>query len=260
MGTSESIYCLMNVTTDNFSTPAPRLRLGILQAGRSPEALLDRYPDYNRMFVDLLGEDAFDYRHWPVLDGVFPDSVDDADAWLITGSRFGSYEDHPWIPPLETLIREVHASAKPMVGICFGHQIIAQALGGKVEKFSGGWSVGRVEYDLDQSVFGRPASADKNSVALMAFHQDQVVELPADAKNVGSSGFCQHAAVLYGNRMLTLQPHPEFDKNFVRGLLETRGELLPAEVKATAAQSLEQPISQGLIAAALRRFLYRQNT
>ncbi len=104
-GISKSINCLMNATNDNTSSPAsaPRRRLGILQAGRSPDALLNQFPDYNRMFVDLLGEGSFDYLHWPVLDGVFPNSVDDADAWLITGSRFGAYEDHDWIPPLEDL-------------------------------------------------------------------------------------------------------------------------------------------------------------
>ncbi len=251
----------MNATTDNTSspTPAPLRRLGILQAGRSPDALLDRYPDYNRMFVELLGEGAFEYLHWPVLDGVFPNSIDDADAWLITGSRFGAYEDHDWIPPLEAFIREIYASGKPMVGICFGHQVIAQALGGKVEKFSGGWSVGRVEYDLDKSVFGPLASVSNDSTALMAFHQDQVIEPPADAKNVGSSDFCKHAALLYGNRMLTIQPHPEFDKHFVQGLLETRGELLPTDVKTRAAATLEQPIAQGQIAETLRQFLSRQN-
>ena len=251
----------MNATTDKTSSPAPapRRRLGILQAGRSPDALLDRFPDYNRMFVDLLGEGAFDYLHWPVLDGVFPDSVDDADAWLITGSRFGAYEDHDWIPPLEAFIRKVYASGKPMVGICFGHQVIAQALGGKVEKFSGGWSVGRVEYDLDKSVFGTPESVSNDSPGLMAFHQDQVVELPAEAKNVGSSHFCKHAALLYGNRILTIQPHPEFDGRFVQGLMETRGELLPTDVKPRAAETLEQPIAQGRIAETLRQFLSRQN-
>ncbi|WP_088921714.1 type 1 glutamine amidotransferase [Granulosicoccus antarcticus] len=252
----------MNATIHNTSPTDSglRVRLGVLQAGRAPEALLDHHADYDRMFENLLGADAFDYRHFPVLDNVFPNNIDDADAWLITGSRFGAYEDHTWIPPLEAFIREVYASGKPMVGICFGHQIIAQALGGKVEKFAGGWSVGRVEYDLDESVFGPPASNTADSSALMAFHQDQVVSLPAEAKNVGSSSFCQNAALLYGNRMLTLQPHPEFDKSFIQGLLDVRGEILPDEVKTRAAATLEQPIAQSSIAQTLRHFLSRQTS
>lgn len=239
---------------------SPGIRLGILQAGRAPDELLDQHPDYNQMFENLLGDDVFEYRHWPVLDGVFPDSIDEADAWLITGSRFGAYEEHSWIPPLEELIREIYASGKPMVGICFGHQIIAQALGGRVEKFAGGWSVGRVEYQLDESIFGPEAASTSDSTALMAFHQDQVVEPPDNAENVGSSDFCKHAALLYDNRILTLQPHPEFDRAFIEGLLETRGEILPDEIKTRAEQSLQQPVKRESIASAMRQFLMRQPT
>ena len=68
---------------------------------------------------------------------MFPEGIHDADGWLITGSRHGAYEDHPWIPPLEEFIRDAYAAQVPLVGICFGHQIIAQAMGGKVEKYQG---------------------------------------------------------------------------------------------------------------------------
>lgn len=259
MPCSESINRVMNNPTQTAASARPdrRPRLGILQAGRSPEALLDRFPDYNGMFVELLGENAFDYRHWPVLDGTFPDCVDDADAWLITGSRFGAYEDHAWIPPLEAFIREVYASGKPMVGICFGHQVIAQALGGKVEKFTGGWSVGRVQYALDEDFFGdTPAAHDASAgTPLFAFHQDQVIELPPGARNAGSSDFCQHAALIYDKRILTLQPHPEFEQAFIEGLLETRGEILPEAVKVQAEQTLGLPVARSAVAETLRRFL-----
>lgn len=251
----------MNSTSnkDLSASVAPPRRLGILQAGRSPDVLLDRYPDYNQMFVNLLGEEAFDYRHWAVLDGEFPDDIDDADAWLITGSRFGAYEDHDWIPPLENLIRKLHAAGTPLVGICFGHQVIAQALGGKVEKFSGGWSVGRVEYALDEQIWGKSDNdADSGScTALLAFHQDQVVQLPEGAINAGSSDFCKHAALIYDNRILTLQPHPEFEKPFIEGLLEARGSILPTAIRERAEQTLDQPIARDRIAETLRRFLRR---
>lgn len=240
--------------------------LGILQAGRSPEQMIETYQDYNQLFVELLGEQSFDYRHWAVLDGNFPDSINDADAWLITGSRFGAYEDHDWIPPLEQFVRDVFAADIPMVGICFGHQIIAQALGGKVEKFSGGWSVGRVEYDLDQQIFGDASLAQTNApsadsqTALMAFHQDQVVEAPDSAKTVGSTEFCKHAALLYGNSILTLQPHPEFDKYFIGGLLDARSAILPEDIKANAENTLQQPLMRKSVADTLRNFLVREST
>jgi len=226
--------------------------LGILQTGRTPEELLTRYPDYNQLFVDLLGEESFHYRHWPVLDDELPASVDDADAWLITGSRHGAYEDHSWIPPLEQFIRDVHAVGAPMVGICFGHQIIAKAMGGRVEKFTGGWSVGRAEYRLDAGIFGTDPDSH---TALMAFHQDQVMDLPDGARNIGSSDFCKHAAVLYGTNMLTIQPHPEFDKAFVGGLLQARKSILPEPVLQEAMARLDSPIQADPIALTLKNVL-----
>ncbi len=246
----------MNTTAD---TNNQNVRLGVLQAGRVPPEMADEHLDYDQLFVRLLGEDSFEYHHWAVLDGFMPDSIDDADAWLITGSRFGAYEDLPWIPPLEDFIREVYASEKPMVGICFGHQVIAQALGGKVEKFNGGWSVGRVEYNLDESVWGSANHNSTDQTALLAFHQDQVVVAPDSAKTVGSTDFCEHAALLYGNQMLTIQPHPEFYSEFIGGLLEARRNILPEDIREGAAETLHQPIVREPIADTLRNFLKREN-
>jgi len=244
----------MNPTNND---PTKKIRLGILQTGAVPEELADNYSDYNQLFVDLLGPGEFDYRHWAVLYGEKPDSIDAADAWLITGSKFGAYEDLDWIPPLEELIRQAYAADQPMVGICFGHQIIAQALGGEVEKFSGGWSVGRVEYRLDEDVFGTESLNDSGEAALYAVHQDQVVRAPDSAVTVGSSDFCKHAALLYGNRALTIQPHPEFDANLVDGLLDTRLSHLPATIAEPARRSLELPTVREPIAKTMRNFLKR---
>ena len=116
--------------------------IGILQTGDAPDAIQPASGNYPDMFERLLTGRGFDFRTWRVLDMQFPTSPRDADGWIITGSRFGVYEDHPFIPPLEAFIRAVKEAQVPMVGICFGHQIIAQALGGRVEKFSGGWAAG----------------------------------------------------------------------------------------------------------------------
>jgi len=241
--------------TSHEDTLETTIRLGILQAGRVPEEMVDIHADYNQLFVNLLGANEFDYRHWAVLDGEFPDSTDDADAWLITGSRFGAYEDHHWIPPLEEFIRQVFAVDQPMVGICFGHQIIAQAMGGKVEKFDGGWSVGRVEYTLDESVFGTDSNSEQT--ALLAFHQDQVVRAPDAAKTVGSTDFCKHAALLYGKNALTIQPHPEFYSEFIEGLLDARRAILPEAIFDKATKALGRPIVRERMANTIRNFLKR---
>ncbi|SFC49078.1 type 1 glutamine amidotransferase [Tropicimonas isoalkanivorans] len=222
------------------------MQIGILQTGHAPDELQPEHGDYNDMFERLLDGHGFTFRTWRVVDGDLPEAVTQADGWLITGSRFGAYEDHPWIPPLEAFIRAVHADGRPMVGICFGHQIIAKALGGKVEKFEGGWSVGRQTYTIEGQ-----------DMALNAWHQDQVTEPPAGATTVGSSDFCRHAALAYGDSIFTVQPHPEFDSAMIEGLIEARGRAVPPERVDAAMQSLSMPNSSGEMAARLASVLLK---
>lgn len=218
--------------------------IGILQTGLAPEQLMDAAGDYPDMFVRLLDGHGFTFKTWRVLDGEFPPDVHAADGWLITGSKFGAYEDHDWIPPLEDFIRATYAAHVPMVGICFGHQIIAQAMGGRVEKFTKGWAVGPTDYDFG----GTP-------VRLNAWHQDQVVDKPEAAKVVGSNAFCANAALLYDDRMFTVQPHPEFRPDFVDGLMKTRGKgLVPDALLAAATARLDAPLSDGSMADQIAAF------
>ena len=224
------------------------MRIGILQTGRAPDALIETSGDYDQMFRTLLNGYGFRFDTYAVLDGVLPASADAADGWLITGSRFGVYEDHDWIPPLEDLIRKIHAKAIPMVGICFGHQIIAQALGGTVEKFVGGWAVGRVEYEQD----GR-------MLAMNAWHQDQVTKLPEGARVLAGNDFCPNGILAYGDAIWTVQPHPEFKSDFVGELIEKRGRgLVPDPILATARESLDQPTDAAEIATFMASFLMKE--
>ncbi|MDQ2091259.1 type 1 glutamine amidotransferase [Marimonas arenosa] len=188
------------------------MKIGILLTGHAPESLLSSSGDYAAMFARLLDGHGFDFETFAVVDGMFPESAESCDGWLITGSRHGAYEDHPWIPPLEELIRQIAASERPLIGVCFGHQIIAQALGGKVEKFQGGWAVGPQNYDIDGQ-----------TLKLNAWHQDQVTALPPGAQVIGSNRFCVNAALLIGDNILTIQPHPEFNAAFLAGLIDQRG-------------------------------------
>jgi len=216
----------------------------VVCTARCPEELIDEHGNYDVMFQRLLGENAFNYQSWAVVDNQHPPDIHAADAWLITGSKHGVYENHPWIAPLEKFIQEAYAADIPIVGICFGHQILAQALGGKVVKFDGGWSVGRVNYDLENSA----DSEDRKSSAM------------PDARVIGSTDFCRYAGLAYGKTALSLQPHPEFDSAFVGALIETRGRALPDDLKATARSTLEQPLAREPVAKMLREFLQRSGS
>ena len=189
------------------------MKIGILQTGMAPEEMVERHGEYPGMFEQFLGGYGFDFQTYNVLVDEFPDTATDADGWLITGSKHGAYEDHPWITPLENLVRGIYAADIPLVGVCFGHQIIAQALGGTVVKFDGGWSVGHTQYKMN---------GHDTPVTLNAWHQDQVIDLPKDARVVGSSDFCKYAALAYGGKVLTVQPHPEFGDDFIEDLIKYR--------------------------------------
>ncbi len=218
--------------------------IGILQTGQAPAELRERTGDYPAMFEQLLAGQGFDFRTWHVEAMEFPESVHDADGWLITGARHGVYEDHPFIPKLESFIRKARDAHVPMVGICFGHQIIAQALGGKVEKFGGGWAVGPQEYDFQ----GEP-------VTLNAWHQDQVVRPPESADVVATDDFCRYAALAYDDWALTVQAHPEYDEGFIDGLMQTRGKgLVPEPLMDQARARFGKPNSSAEMATRIARF------
>ncbi len=223
------------------------MKIGILMTGHPPENMMEggRYDQY---FARLLDGNDFTFKGYAVVDNEFPASVDEADGWLITGSRHGAYEDHDWIPPLEEFIRTAWAAKKPMIGVCFGHQIIAKAMGGKVEKFAGGWSVGRTEYKMGD-----------RKVAINAWHQDQVVQRPEGTEVIASTDFCENAGLLYGDTFWTIQPHPEYDSDFIEGLIRTRGKgVVPEALMSTALGQLDKPTDRHEIAKEMAAFFKKE--
>jgi len=208
------------------------MKIGILQTGHAPSQILAEKGDYSDMFEVFLTNGGFEFQIFNVVDMEFPTSVDQADGWLVTGSKHGAYEDHTFIPPLEDFIRSIYATDLPMVGVCFGHQIIAQALGGKVEKFKQGWCVGRQDYQTPNG-----------DLTLNAWHQDQVVEKPADAEVYAGNDFCANAALVYGQKAFTVQPHPEFNADVIEGLIDYRGfGVVPDPLLKTARDGLPKPV------------------
>ncbi len=224
------------------------MKIGILLTGHVPDELIAENGDYHLVFAAMLDGHGFSFDTYAVVDGEFPSGPDAADGWLITGSKHGAYEDLPWIPRLEALIREIHARKQPLIGVCFGHQVIATALGGKVEKYSGGWAVGRTEY-----------IQDGQTLTLNAWHQDQVTRRPEGARLLASSDSCENAILAYEDHIWTVQPHPEFVAEYVRGLARTRGRgVVPDAILKAAVADLDGPVDNAAIADHMAAFFLKE--
>ncbi len=210
------------------------MKIGILQTGMAPDKMAAQTGEYPEMFERLLAGHGLGFQTYNVLAGEAPTDPNAADGWLITGSKYGAYEDHAWIAPLENLIRKIYAAQTPLVGVCFGHQIIAQALGGKVEKFKNGWRIGPTAYQM---------KGHDDPIVLNAWHQDQVVELPEDAVVVGSNDFCEYAMLTYGDKVFTIQAHPEYSDDFIEGLIQHRAKgVVPEDLQKDAKAQMGQPL------------------
>lgn len=220
------------------------MKIGILQTGHAPDEIQAQLGDYDAMFGRFLADEGFTFETFNVVDMNFPANVRSCDGWLITGSKHGAYEDHAFIPPLEDFIRNAQAADVPMVGVCFGHQIIAQALGGQVIKFDGGWAVGRQTYQWGD-----------DEIALNAWHQDQVVALPAGAQAIAYNDFCENAAVVYGRQAFTVQPHPEFGDQMIAGLADLRGPgVVPNQLLDAVQSNMGKPNANQKLAAMVAQF------
>jgi GMP synthase-like glutamine amidotransferase len=231
-------------------------RITIIEAGLVGPKYRERHGSYPQMFERMIrAEDpsiSFDVISVP--NGQALPDPDKIEAILITGSAAGVYDELDWIAPLEDFVRAAYARRTPMVGVCFGHQLIAQALGGVVRKSERGWGIGRHVYQVvpGNGVIEGP------SIALACSHQDQVIEPPAEARTFLFSDFTPHAGLLYANGVtLSVQPHPEFDVGYAYACCELREGRAPESVVGTAKASLADPLDSGLLGGAMTRFLTR---
>ena len=226
------------------------MRLGILETGAPPPEI-DQFGDYPAMFRALFGQDTYDYATFDVQAGKMPGSADACAAYVITGSSAGVYDPLPWIEPLMAFLRA--AKGAPMMGICFGHQIMAEAFGGKVIASPKGWGLGLHRYEV-QAV---QAWMDAPRLTIPASHQDQVVQAPPGATVIAASEFTPFGMLAYGDQpAISLQLHPEFEPAYARALIESRrGTRLTDEQADTAILSFEQPDDRLQVGGWIQRFL-----
>ncbi|WP_027882726.1 glutamine amidotransferase-related protein [Meiothermus rufus] len=226
------------------------MRLAVLVCDEPPLGLEGLAGDYPAMFERLLG---LPLTPFDVRAGHYPARVADFAGYLITGSRASVYDPLPWIPPLEDFVRSVVTSKSRLVGICFGHQMIGQALGGRVERWPGGWGVGVHCFSIDRTMpWMAPPLAE---VRLILSCQDQITQLPPGAVVLGGSAFSPHALIQVGPNVLGLQPHPEFSKAFAEALLEMRREQVGVQRYAEAKASFALEPSSKEVAGWIRNFL-----
>lgn len=236
------------------------VKVGILETGVPPDELIAGHGSYADMLSNMLMASGypFEFEIFSVYRDEFPNAVDECDGWVVTGSASSAYDSDPWIDRLKTLIRQLHALHTPMLGICFGHQVIAEALGGRVERFNGGWGCGLHHYQTEADLAD---SLKKDSLALHAMHQDQVVERPIEAEVILHSAFCANAGLRYGEEIVTLQPHPEFSRVFETELLCSRaGQSISREQVKSALASMAVDSDASVVARWLAEFLYRPAT
>ncbi|MEL6208758.1 MAG: type 1 glutamine amidotransferase [Pseudomonadota bacterium] len=238
------------------------MKLTIVETGLVPEPIRADWPDYPDMFEALIAPAAPDFTFEtvsPIKGERLPDPAS-LDAVLVTGSKAGIYDDEPWIPPLLDFIRWAAAEKTPQVGICFGHQAIAQALGGQVIKSPKGWGIGRHSYAVTHTgpVTMEWLTPAPDTLALAVSHQDQVVVPPPGAIPLVSSDFAPHAGLVYAQgSAMSLQGHPEFSPGFSNALYRARlGSPLTAAQVETATESFADPLDAPIAAQWIANFLH----
>lgn len=227
--------------------------IGILQADCVRPDLASEHGDYPAMFERLLASHGTRFRSWCALDQQFPSGPEDADAFVITGSRCSVYDDEPWIAPLASCVNDLIDAGTVVIGVCFGHQLIAHFRGGLVAPAEVGWGVGVHSLRLTQHETWMHPTTDE--LALLASHKDQVLKLPDGAVHLAGSPFCPNAMYRVGDRVLCVQQHPEFTPRYALDLTATREALIEPATFDVAMRSFGQPVSSGVFASWVHRFI-----
>ena len=232
------------------------MRLGILDCDRlDPDLVGDFGPVYSEMFIKGFRALApeLEFRVWSALDGDLPLDLTECDAWLITGSRHDAYSDIPWILALRDWIRRAHDANVKLAGVCFGHQVIAQALGGEVMKSTKGWGLGVSVHAMQTTKPWMAPGLD--TIRILASHQDQVEQLPPGATLLAGNDFCPNFMFLQGDHIVAIQGHPEFSVVDESALNERRGDRLPDAHYQSSLSSLEGEVDSATMMQWLLQFL-----
>lgn len=211
----------VNPTAFFHPTKPDCMKLCILDNDVLDPAAVPIWGSYAAMFERLLRTAGFqgEMHAFNARQGQYPDSFDPYDAVLLTGSRADAFSDEAWVLELRQRVQHLLAQQQKLIGICFGHQLIAHCLGAKVTRAPQGWGLGRTTYTWHEPTH---FSDGAEQVSLLASHQDQVLQLPPGARLLASNAHCPIAAYAIGQQVLCIQPHPEFEPEYSAFLLNKR--------------------------------------
>ncbi|MGK2950467.1 MAG: glutamine amidotransferase-related protein [Acidimicrobiales bacterium] len=231
------------------------LRIGVLEADHVGERYRHIAGGYGDMFRAMIvaADPTVEIEVHDVIHGPLPADPRQCDAWMITGSAASVYDPAPWIEALSDLVRALHDASVPTVGICFGHQLLAQALGGRTERAATGWGVGALPMDITAA---EPWMTPPLTTATLLYsHQDQVTELPPGARLLATAAHCPVAMFAIGDDLVGIQAHPEFGSAYLRALLEDRVDPIGEAETAAAIASLDQERDDAAVARWLLRHI-----
>ena len=231
------------------------MKIGLLQCDSVLDSLQGKHGNYPAMFIDLFKQvdPSIELVVFNVVEGEYPDNIKDFDGYITTGSRHGAEDDLPWINRLIEFVANLYQHNIKLVGICFGHQIIAKALGGQVVKSDKGWGVGVSLNTVERQTSWMEPFQDK--LNLIVSHQDQVVRLPEDSEVLASSDFCPSYMYTVGECFLSIQGHPEFSKAYSYDLMESRRDRIDAHIIEQGQASLEFAVDDLLTVQWICQFL-----
>jgi len=211
------------------------MKVGLLICDHVSDEYRGEHGEYLEMFRRLLP--SLDFEPYYVIDNHFPHSVDAHTAYLCNGSMYSVYDDEPWILRLKDLVREIHDHDKKLVGICFGHQMISEALGGIVKKAPGGWCVGVHKFQISSTEEWMEPS--KENVNVLMICQDQVEQMPDGSRLIATSNDCSISMYVVNDRILGIQGHPEFSIEYEKALITKRIEIIGTDKALRAIDSLK---------------------
>jgi len=230
------------------------IKVGLLECDHVRDELRPLAGDYRDMFPALFSKvtEEWEFQFYDVCNGQFPESVEECDVYICTGSKSSVYDQEEWIRQLKAFVVAIYQSQKTFIGICFGHQMLGEALGGKVEKSSVGWCIGVHRFQLTARESWMKPPADAFNLLMMC--QDQVVQLPPSATLLAETPDCPHAMFRVGERMLGVQAHPEFPKAYDKALMELRVERIGEKKVELGIASLELSTQEIMFAHWIKNF------